>query len=269
METKRTLLKTYFLLMVISIFMGGCEEELSTISPNAEPGYFVECYMRPGELYNLTATKIQPIFEDYILDYSYDFDVFIVDTDTAELSQGLFVEPGTGFIYNFGSPLRLDADLDQVSLFVITPTQDTITARTTIPEQVSIESAVINESQIAVDFFSTTLTNQNYYIVIVNFLREDEMGTLIREFDIKYLEVGDTPEPILQEIIFENEFFLEARDMKLTLMRVTEENYNYQITLEDAKSAGSDNITFPAPLAGNIQNGIGIFTAYTEDVVTF
>ncbi len=257
------------LLLMISVVWSGCDESLSTTSPSQSPGSFVECYMRPGELYNLTATQIQPIFEDYILDYSYDFKVYITDVSTHQLTKSLFVEPGTGYIYNYGSPARLDAAFELVSLLVITPSRDTLRAQTTIPEQVSFESFTYLDNKISAAFYTSDQTNQNYYIVIVNYDTTDEEQNIVLKFDIKYLELGDSAQPELHEVTFENDLYANSQNLKLTLMRVTEENYNYQISLEDAKSSGSDNITFPSPLAGNIQNGIGIFTAYTEDVVTF
>lgn len=259
--------KLLWIFMLLILF--SCEEGLDIESPNANPGYFVECYMRPGELYNLTATQIQPIFEDYILDYSYDFDAYVIDEDTNRMYQSLFVEPETGFIYNFGSPERLYPELEEVKMLVISPNQDTLTASTTIPEQVSLESAIYSDNMISLSFYSSTSVNQNFYIAIVNYTELDKEEKEIMAFDIKYLEFADTESQVLQKIEFENSLYSSSEDLKLTLMRVTEENYNYQISLEDAKSAGTDNITFPAPLAGNIENGIGIFTAYTEDVIEF
>lgn len=57
----------------------------------------------------------------------------------------------------------------------------------------------------------------------------------------------------------------KAEAIVILLLRITEECYNYQISLYEANSANQGSITSPVPLVGNIQGALGIFTCYTED----
>ena len=56
----------------------------------------------------------------------------------------------------------------------------------------------------------------------------------------------------------------QADAVFITLMRITEACYNYQISLYEANSANQGSITTPVPLVGNIQGALGIFTCYTK-----
>ncbi len=56
----------------------------------------------------------------------------------------------------------------------------------------------------------------------------------------------------------------ESDGVFITLMRITEACYNYQISLYEANSANQGSITTPVPLVGNIQGALGIFTCYTK-----
>ena len=259
----------------VFLFWNSCDfsDDLSTEIAPSEPTFFIECYLKPGGLYNLTATEVQPIFEDYILDYSLDFDIFIIDEDSIELLRSLFFDSETGLVYNYGGARQLDNLTEEISLFAITPSEDTITAFSLVPEQVVMESAEHLGSLITASFQLSSDINQNFYIAIVNYqyFEENENGDqiVVSDFDIKYLELGNIDAENVYELRFENESYIDSPRLKLTLMRVTEENYNYQLSLENAKNASTDNITYPSPLEGNLVGGVGIFTAYTEAVVEF
>ena len=266
---------TLLALFVLGVSTHSCDfqQGLSREIIPAEQKYFVECYLKPGALYNLTATDVQPIFEDYILDYSLDFEVVIIDTDSVILARSLFIDPETGFIYNYGSPRQLALDSEKVSLFVVAPNGDTLTADTEIPSQVVLESADYHDNIIAATFLPSENSKENFYIAIVNYIKEslDENNEpiLVNDFDIQYIELGQANPSKEFGIYFENELFKISPDLQFTLMRVTEENFNYQLSLENAKNSSADNITYPSPLEGNLENGVGIFTAYTEAVVEF
>ena len=89
------------LFLLISACVSDQELDFSTLK--GDPGYFVECYLKPGDVYKLSATKIQPIHEDYILDYSLEF---LVSVDTINLVQGLYKETNSGYIFNYGHAFR-------------------------------------------------------------------------------------------------------------------------------------------------------------------
>ncbi|UXP33225.1 DUF4249 domain-containing protein [Reichenbachiella agarivorans] len=239
--------------------------ELDVQDVTLEQSYFVECYMRPGELFNLTATEISPIFEDYILDYSQDFDVYIIDSDTIELFQSLFIEEGTGYVYNFGSGQRLSDQTLMVELLVLSPMGDTIRARSRVPEQIKMENVEAGEDQIVVNFLSSDYHPDNYYILIANYDVVGKNGEKRPKNKVTYLDYHELLEE--QEIVVDikADSLRYSEKTEITLMRVTEENFRYQRSLEEAKNASRENVTFPAPLEGNLINAVGIFTCYTED----
>ncbi|MBU2915947.1 DUF4249 family protein [Reichenbachiella agariperforans] len=254
---------------VVLVFMcWACDFNRELETPYIEPHdqYFVECYMRPDELYNLTATEVSPIFEEYILDYSLDFDVYIIDQDTVELRQSLFVEPETGYIYNYGSGRRLPENIAGVSMLVISPTRDTIRAYSRVPEQILLDTAFLIHNQVNISFYTSEDSEDNYYIYYLNYDVLNHSGAQIKKSEVAYLDFHDYSERVLKQSSLSGDSLDYADEVQVTLMRVTRENFLYQRSLQDAKNASKDNVTYPAPLEGNIENGVGIFTCYTEDI---
>ncbi|MGL1889403.1 MAG: DUF4249 domain-containing protein [Reichenbachiella sp.] len=250
-------------LMMVMCMACSLNDELDRQDVAIEEAYFVECYLQTGELYNLTATKVQPIFDDFILDYSLDFDVFIIDADTTELFQSLFIEPETGYIYNYGSGQRLDGDLESVNLLVITPTGDTITSVTAIPDSINIDSTWLSGVQIVTEFQLSPIAGQNYYLHNVVYTTTEE-DSIYQEYETQYLDL-EVELSAHHQVILSLKNIVDTLDISVTLMRVTKENFDYQRSLDQAKQSTRNNITYPSPLEGNLINGVGIFTCYSED----
>lgn len=249
-----------FLFILLSAFLFSCIEnkELSFNGLHTEPGYFVECYLIPGEDYRLSATKLQPLHEDYILDYSLEFDVKI---DTLSLKQGLFKQNGTYYLYNYGHPYRfIPRNQTLAKLHVITPDNDTITASTTIPEQVHICNALLQNNEVKFDFVLSAESWHNFYMININAQHTD---TLIRKN--RFLDYSD--KNFEDTVSFKYDVVPNGNleKLKVVLRRMTQANYEYQISMQNAKDANRDNLVLPSPLAGNLKNATGIFTCFTCD----
>ena len=251
--------KMYLVSIGLFLLISACvsDQELDFSTLKGDPGYFVECYLKPGDVYKLSATRIQPIHEDYILDYSLEF---LVTIDTINLVQGLYKETTSGYIFNYGHAFRF-TPLQQktVSLLVISPEKDTITSTTTIPDDVTIEDAQLKDKNLSFSFNTCPDGRHNYYITSIATHLQDTIKT-----HSMFLDYGHIHSVQREEFEFE----LKADDYKqveINLKRVTRENFDYQISLWNANKANNDNLTFPSPLEGNLSNAMGIFTCYTED----
>lgn len=242
----------------ICLLSCGLDQELDMQDMGHSPGYFVECYCVPGEMFNLTATRIAPINEDQYLDYSIEFNVHITTDERFKLYHSLFHEPGTKFIYNYASNRKLTHDAsDSVLLEITAPDSTRITASTAIPENVAIDTAGFSGNNFYINFTSSPDPAQNYYILRADFMRK---GEIIYQ-NLSFHEGLTGKETVTHAFSLEN---ITPVDSVVTeLKRMTRDGYRYQLSLKDAIDANKDNITSPTPLAGNITGALGIFTCYT------
>lgn len=253
-----------YVAILISALLCACVEnrELSFNGLHTEPGYFVECYLIPGEVYRLSATKLQPLYEDYILDYSLEFDVNI---DTLTLKHGLFKQYDSHYLYNYGHPYRfIPGQNALVQLYVRTPDNDIITASTTIPEQVHLFNAQHQNNEVKFDFVLSSESWHNYYIININAQHTD---TLIRKN--RFLDYSDRDTEDTVSFKYNVDLNDDLRKLKVVLRRVTRANYEYQISMQSAKDANRDNLVLPSPLAGNLKNATGIFASFTYDSIVW
>jgi hypothetical protein len=260
MKTKELVL--LFLLFIPVLGWQGCDrsEELNFEDLDTSPGYFIECYLSRGEEYKLSATCISPLSDDYILDYSADFDVTI---DSLTLFHSLYSENGSNYIYNFGNAEEFapGKTTDTLRLQVINAENDTLRSFTTVPDSIQLNHATIEDDRLQIRFTSSERLIHKYYLLKIEFLKQNEETSS----DLKFYDLSKTrtDQP---ELEIEYNFPMETmvKSLKIKLFRVTEANYKYQLSLWNAENANNDNLVFPNPLDGNIENGIGIFTCYSK-----
>ena len=253
----------YIYILIFGLFYSCVENrELSFNGLYTEPGYFVECYLIPGEVYRLSATKLQPLYEDYTLDYSLEFNVKI---DTLTLKHGLFKQPSANYLYNYGHTYCfIPKKQDLAQLFVRTPDNDIITATTTIPEQVDLFNALFHDNEIKLDFMLSADSWHNYYMININAQHTD---TLVRKN--RFLDYSDRDTKDTVSFKFNVTPKGDLEKLTVVLRRMTRANYEYQISMQNAKDANRDNLVLPSPLAGNLKNATGIFTCFTCDSVVW
>jgi len=236
------------------------EEHILPLDELAEkPPYFIECYLIPNDLFKLSATKLQAINEDYILDYSLDFDVKI---DTTWLLQGLYRDEYSTYIYNYGHWNRFQVtNKDFSSLLVITPENDTVIGTTTIPEFININDAKGDDENVTISFELDKKAYHNYYISNLQCYKNDSVKTVTKYNDLSHLEPIKNAELKIRIPCEQYDSIVSV------VMRLTEENYNYQISLNNAKDSNDESLVQPASLNGNLINSAGIFTCYTVDTL--
>ncbi|MCW3805607.1 DUF4249 family protein [Plebeiibacterium marinum] len=255
--------KILYLIICLMIVGYGCIEEqiLPYNNLKMDAGYFVECYLEPNNLYKLTATKLQPLNEDYILDYSHSFDAFI---DNIELYHSLYSDTESGYIYNYGSYLRFVPKKDKVYLTLISEDQDTIKGETTVPEDIKINNFKSSDGGVQFDFLLSPNKLHNFFMVSIDSYDSDSVYRIVKLLDYSGEEELDT-------IFFDYSFKDDkgrTEYLDVVLRRLTQDNFKYQQSIENAKDANNDNLILPSPLAGNLKNAIGIFTCYTSDSVS-
>lgn len=254
--------KQLFILFYTAMCCVSCEldQQLNVRNVGDSPGYFIECYCQPDEMFNLTATRIAPIDEDQYLDYSLEFDIYVTTDERFKLYQSLFHQPGTKFIYNYASNRRLHTNLtDTVWLDATAPDGTNITAKTAIPDDIKIDTVILSEKKLEIRFTTSPEQAQNYYILRTDFMPGNEM----QYRDIIYRDYYTGRQVVAH--ILELPDIAPSDSIVIDLKRFTAEGYKYQLSLKNASDANQDNITSPTPLLGNISGALGIFTCYTHD----
>ena len=240
------------------------EEELPMKDMGDISGYFIECYCKPGEFYTLNAAKISPISEIIDLDTPVELDVSIKADTVIKLQ----ATPTPTFLGNFRHDTKFNQyGLDSLYLSIYPPQNEHITAKTAIPDNVTISSHVVSKAtnSVTINFSTSRNPVQNYYIYSVQARKNGSGDNNLLKKETVYLDLSHNTGGVTIEKTIRCQEIEKAEAIVILLLRITEECYNYQISLYEANSANQGSITSPVPLVGNIQGALGIFTCYTED----
>ena len=252
------------LYIFISLLATACmpEEELPLRNTGTVPEYFIECYCQPGENLVLTATHVVPLTESIRYDFPQEMNVTLYTPARLSLYYVFDSENIQDVQCNYQSAEPLETtSQDTLRLRIKTHDQKWITAETTVPDKVYIDSYSIHGNEAKIRFYTSAQSQQNYYIYTL----EIQDGDKVVERKVTYLDYSKyhTGEPV-EKSIFCSELTTASKAV-LLLKRITRENYDYQISLNGANSAIQGSITNPVPLEGNLNGALGIFTCYTED----
>lgn len=239
-------------------------EELDMQDMGEAPGYFVECYCEPGEMFNLTATRLAPIVQDQLLDYSLEFETHITADERFKLYHSLFIKPETQFVYNYASNRRLSRENTNILyLEMLAPDGTAISGQTAIPDDIRFDSVSISGNQVYTRFTTPADISQNYFILQIRPFEGNKMAHRI----IHYMQKLDANRQIINQEMFEMSDKTDS--VVITLKRFTEEGFQYQLSIKYAEDANRDNLVSPAPLTGNLKGAIGVFTCFTEERIRF
>ena len=158
------------ILLLISI-LGSCNltNDVDLELPEYDRQPVLECYLEPGQPYQLLLTRSFEFFAPFdtsdgqflenVIEQGATINI-THDGKTVTLGEGLFFNPFTQKIFNYGSPEIVPEDFDnEFELEVILADGETITSKTTIPVKVPIDSVVIEfESDAATDTMARALT---------------------------------------------------------------------------------------------------------------
>lgn len=260
------ILKRMILLPAVLLCACMPEEELPVKHVGEVPPYFIECYCCPGAPFRLSATRVQPISGEIELRLLMNLDVAVYTNHPIQLIADYELLKESGFLYNYGSGVTLPPYYnDSLRLRIETPGGDVMTAATAIPEAISIENYRVNGQEVCVSFRTSSRPDQNFYLYTIELIRNDS----IVERSSSFLDYRELNESILSEKSLFFSSSLQYGRIRICLKRITQENYEYQLSLRAANSAQQGSITVPVPLQGNLKGALGIFTCYTEDEKKF
>ena len=256
----------YFYVIWMLFLFSACElgRELDMQPSDESAGYFLECYFRPGDLYNLTATRLAPISEPQLLDYSLEFQIYVIGDERIKLYHSLFSHSGKELIYNYGSQEVAGRSRSGVlKLEATTPTGEIVSGETIVPEQVSIHSVLLKDNHLYYSYELVGDKVQDSYIATV--IVADKNGVMLKRY-LNYYDynIDEVEKTVSVQLDIQESVTPDIDKITINLKRVSKENYKYQLALREIMNANSDNLTMPVMLQGNLANALGIFTCYTE-----
>ena len=158
------------ILFLISI-LGACNltQDVEIDLPDYDRQPVLECYLEPGQPYQLLLTRSYDFFAPFdtsdgqFLENVLETGATVTinhDGKSITLNEGLFFNPFTFKVFNYGTTEIIPEDFDnEFELEITLADGETITGKTTIPVKVPIDSVVIEfESELATDTMARALT---------------------------------------------------------------------------------------------------------------
>ena len=240
----------------------------------------VECYLIPGERYQLLLTKSNSFFDPLTIDNPAAYleslllkgaDVKIIyNNDTIQLQETLTFNPDNGQISNYSAQEIVPDDSNSTfELLVTLADGSTITASTIIPTLVRIDSTKVEYA------------NQNKTRATIFIYHQDDRNTL--DFYRRMIHVSSLDSAAQQDYTTDDKIndtesvaygtFYEREDKKsvvgdtliFTLIHVTKEYNDFSSSKSNANSANGHPFGQPGQIKSNvsgISKPIGIFTGF-------
>ena len=240
----------------------------------------VECYLIPGERYQLLLTKSNSFFDPLTIDNPAAYleslllkgaDVKIIyNNDTIQLQETLTFNPDNGQISNYSAQEIVPDDSNSTfELLVTLADGSTITASTIIPTLVRIDSTKVEYA------------NQNKTRATIFIYHQDDRNTL--DFYRRMIHVSSLDSAAQQDYTTDDKIndtesvaygtFYEREDKKsvvgdtliFTLIHVTKEYNDFSSSKSNANSANGNPFGQPCQIKSNvsgISKPIGIFTGF-------
>jgi len=240
----------------------------------------VECYLIPGERYQLLLTKSNSFFDPLTIDNPAAYleslllkgaDVKIIyNNDTIQLQETLTFNPENGQISNYSTQEIVPDDSNATFELLITLADgSTITSSTIIPTLVRIDSTKVEYA------------NQNKTRATIFIYHQDNRNTL--DFYRRMIHVSSLDSAAQQDYTTDDKIndtesvaygtFYEREDKKsvvgdtliFTLIHVTKEYNDFSSSKSNANSANGNPFGQPGQIKSNvsgISKPIGIFTGF-------
>ena len=240
----------------------------------------VECYLIPGERYQLLLTKSNSFFDPLTIDNPAAYleslllkgaDVKIIyNNDTIQLQETLTFNPDNGQISNYSAQEIVPDDSNATFELLITLADgSTITSSTIIPTLVRIDSTKVEYA------------NQNKTRATIFIYHQDNRNTL--DFYRRMIHVSSLDSAAQQDYTTDDKIndtesvaygtFYEREDKKsvvgdtliFTLIHVTKEYNDFSSSKSNANSANGNPFGQPGQIKSNvsgISKPIGIFTGF-------
>ncbi|WP_347158415.1 DUF4249 domain-containing protein [Pontibacter chitinilyticus] len=275
----RTLNYILGLLCCFPLLLWSCETVVEADLPEHEPQLVVNAVLNPDSLFTVDVSASQSAFSSGAYQQIEDATVQVY-----QAGQLLFELQHTGNGIYKGD--RKPQALQQYELSVSAPGYPDASARTHIPAAPVLSHILAAKAAPRSDFEQQTVTlsftlddmpgQENFYYVQAY---TPDTSYYEGKLDNRYIRL-EFVSPIGYEFGMENRYFFsdklfDGKQINLTfnvdnmpdkatyvqVAHITKEYYQYVRTL-DKQGAGDDFGKIPAPVANNIQNGMGLFAGF-------
>ncbi|MCT4604427.1 MAG: DUF4249 domain-containing protein [Marinifilum sp.] len=228
--------------------------------PEIEQKLMMECYLTPGKNFEMRLMEANSFQDDLVLQLTWNADAFIKSNDQeVELLNILNANNTTNYVFNYGTSDIVPADyLGNYTIQVTTKNGEHIRATTPTVEFIPIKEAKEIRNEVCVSFNVPLNTKQKYFTIIAEGESDKERKLIIENFDGSLWAE--------EEIIVSLRGDFETwKNLKIKLLHITSDYYEFRESVDDAYSANIDPFTVPTKIDSNVDGGIGIFTFYTID----
>jgi len=232
--------------------------------PEQVPAIVVEGYLTPEFPSEISVAKNILMDDELIFQSVWGAKVSITDKeDTLDLLNIFYRNKNRNLLVNYvnqSSPGTLKGQV--LYLSVITIEGDTLTGKTEIVPPVEILNAEIENNLMNISLEIKNGEFSGYLrIDITGYKNNEPTASSQRFLDLSALPLSAVRLPLTEKIT-------ESDSLIVKCFHITEEYYNYSISISNAKDAYTDPFLTPEEIKSNIVNGIGIFTYYTTDSKT-
>lgn len=268
-------------LVLLSVGFVACnlENEIDLELPAYESKYVVECYLQPGQPFNLLLTRSDayfnafPTLNEQFLENILVDDAIVTITykdQTYLLQNGLFFNPFTFKLFNYSVADLVPEDYDTAfQLEIETPDGRRITAETRLLPVVPIDSVVVEytdnqDGARVLTFFEDNPNQVNFYR---RMLHLNSLTDSIPQQDF----------PVTDRLAEENTFvfgtaydYFPGDTVYNTLFHISSEYYDFLSSVQGAAGSNGNPFAQPGQIISNVKgegDPIGIFTGVAVDRV--
>ncbi len=251
---------------LLAVLFGSCERELRLDLPVYEQQMVVECYLEKGLPYILSLTESVSFFDADLLP--------VVDSALVTITHKGEVDT-LSLIDTLGVYVDLNLDLltapeagDTSGYYLYVEdlrTGRTAHANTRFLREIPIDTAYyfLNEldtpkAAITLNFTDPTPASNYYKVYFDNGLGAAKPKTFTWSFSDQLIENGEGTRSLSHR-------FKVGSEVRTRLYHIDSTYYHFLESVDDAIDAGGISISRPARVEGNINGGLGIFTATAYD----
>ncbi|MCB0640787.1 MAG: DUF4249 domain-containing protein [Phaeodactylibacter sp.] len=268
-------------LVLFSVSFVACnlENEIELELPAYQSKYVVECYLEPGQAFNLLLTRSDAYFNAFpTLDDQFLENILVDDAvvtikykdETHVLQNGLFFNPITFKLFNYSVTDLVPEDYETpFQLEIQTPDGNLITAETKLLPVVSIDSVVVQRAQNqdgarVLTYFNDDPNQTNFYrrMLHLNSLRdsvpEQDFAVTDRLAEESTFVFGTGYDYFPGDTIYN------------TLLHISPEYYDFLSSVQGAAGSNGNPFAQPGKIISNVKgegDPIGIFTGIAVDRV--
>lgn len=276
---QRSIRLAFLLVSAIFVFTAcNLEQEIEIELPAYQSQYVVECYLEPGQPFTLLLTRSDAYFNPFPIEENQFLENILVEgatvtikykDETVVLDNGLFFDPVTLKLFNYGSQVVVPEDYEAVfELSIQTPEGETFTSTTQLLPKVPIDSIVVqfNETDTLARVLTYLTDDRNQS----NYYRRMLHQTTLDSIPQQDFPVSDRISES-ETIVFGTAYDYAVGDTVInSIFHITQEYYDFLISVQGAIGSNGNPFAQPGRILSNVEgasNPLGIFTGIAVDRV--